>query len=103
MENSYIVILNVKVYTMNENDEIKESIVIKDSKIVYVGENIKAKEYITYAKKVINLEGKIVLPGFIDSHIHPPGTVLTELYEVSLYELNNLKYYKNKIKEILQK
>lgn len=101
MKNSYIVILNAKVYTMNENDEIKEAIVIKDSKIVYVGENIKAKEYITYAKQVINLEGKIVLPGFIDSHIHPPGTALTELYEVSLYELNNLKDYKDKIREFI--
>ncbi len=101
MKSSNIVIINAKVYTMNKYNEIKEAIVIKDSKIMYVGDNIKAKDYINSVTQVIDAKGKIVLPGFIDSHIHPPGTALTELYEVSLYELNNIQDYKDKIKEFI--
>lgn len=37
---------------------------IKGNKIVEMGEHLEAHE------KVVNLEGKIVAPGFIDLHVH---------------------------------
>ena len=39
----------------------------------------------------------------IDSHIHPPGTFLTELYEVSLYGLNLIEEYKEAIRTFIDK
>lgn len=36
--------------------------------------------------KVIDLKGKSVLPGFTDAHAHAPGTKLTELFDIYLYE-----------------
>ncbi len=96
------VIINAKVHTMNSDNEVKEALVIKDTKIIYVGSNEGAKEYINDNTQVMDLQGKIVFPGFIDSHIHPPGTALTELYEVSLYGLNSLDEYKEAIRRFIK-
>ena len=48
---------------------IKEAIVIKDGKFVFVGTTEEALERYE-AKEVIDLEGKTVLPGMGDSHLH---------------------------------
>jgi imidazolonepropionase len=51
---------------MNELGVIKKgSIAIKDDKILDVGSNLQYK-----AKNKIDAKGKIVLPGFVDSHTH---------------------------------
>ena len=78
-----LMVINGKVYTVNQNFDITESFVVKDGKILDVGDNniIKSKYK---AKKTINLKGKIILPGFIDAHCHFYGYG-KNLQEVSLY------------------
>ena len=102
MDNNNIVIINAKVYTIDNEDSIKEAIAIKNNKIVYVGNNEDINKYIKKETKVIDAKGNIILPGMIDSHIHPPGTALTELYEVSLYGLNTLEEYKEVIRVFIE-
>ncbi|WP_153971378.1 amidohydrolase [Romboutsia faecis] len=103
MDNNDIVIINAKVYTIDKEDSIKESIAIKNKKIIYVGNNKDINKYIKKDTKVIDAKGNIILPGMVDSHIHPPGTALTELYEVSLYGLNSIDEYKEAIRIFIDK
>lgn len=65
-----IIIKNAKVITVDEQDSICEAVAIKGNKIIYVGSDEGAEEYIGKATKVIDAKGKTVQPGFIDSHIH---------------------------------
>lgn len=59
-----------KVLTMNQSQSYAKAIAIKDDRIVRVGTNEEIKSFIGKKTKVINLKGKTVVPGFIDTHIH---------------------------------
>ncbi len=63
------IFINAKAYTLEAEGVCKEAIVIKDGKFAYVGTNDEALANYD-AKKVIDLEGKTVLPGMGDSHMH---------------------------------
>ncbi|WP_042347029.1 amidohydrolase [Bacillus massiliigorillae] len=65
-----IVFLNGEIITVDSKNNVMQSIAIKKNKIIAVGSNQEINSYIDDGTKVINLEGKTVLPGFIDSHLH---------------------------------
>jgi hypothetical protein len=47
-----------------------EALVVKNGKIIFVGTKDKASEFVGKSTRQINLEGKTLLPGFIDAHGH---------------------------------
>ncbi len=59
---------NAVVQTMDENNSVYEAVGIKDNKIAFLGNNHKVLEM--QAEKKIDLKGKLLLPGFIDTHLH---------------------------------
>jgi len=66
-----IVLRNGEVYTMEESMPWASAVVINGNKITAVLENDSdADAYIGANTRVIDLNGKFVLPGFIDSHVH---------------------------------
>ncbi len=65
------VYVNGKIYTVNENKDWAEAVAVKDGKIIFVGSDTDAEAYANDAAEVIDLEGKMMLPGFIDGHCHP--------------------------------
>jgi predicted amidohydrolase YtcJ len=62
--------INGKIYTLNPQQPIAETVVVVDNKILFVGSNQEAEKFIDASTKVINLNGKLMLPGFNDSHLH---------------------------------
>ncbi len=69
--NADMVLINGKVITVDEDDSIVEALAICDNKIVAVGTTEDIKQLAGPETKVIDLEGKTVMPGIIDSHTHP--------------------------------
>jgi len=65
-----IIIRNGRVLTVNQNNEIAEAVAIRGNQILAVGTNAELEAYQGPDTQVIDAEGKSVLPGFIDSHIH---------------------------------
>lgn len=61
---------NGKIYTSNEKQDMAEAVAIKDGKIIFVGSDKDVEEFINKDTKVINLQGRSVLPGFVDNHNH---------------------------------
>ena len=59
------------VVTVNEKDEIAEAVGIKGNKIVFVGKTEELKKLIDEKTILIDLKGRSLLPGLIDSHYHP--------------------------------
>jgi len=62
--------INGKIYTVNEKQPYSEAVVIERNKIKFVGSTSEARKYIDSQTEVIDLEGKLMLPGFNDSHLH---------------------------------
>ena len=48
-----------------------EALAIKGERIAFVGTEEDARKYISDATKVVDLDGKTLLPGFTDAHVHP--------------------------------
>lgn len=66
-----VVLRNGKIYTADKERSIKQAIALKGNTIVAVGSDADVWPVIGSGTKVIDLGGKLVLPGFIDTHIHP--------------------------------
>jgi predicted amidohydrolase YtcJ len=65
-----LILLNGNIITMNPKMPSAQAIAIKGDRIFCVGSNQEVKQYINEKTRVIYLEGKTVMPGFIDTHIH---------------------------------
>jgi predicted amidohydrolase YtcJ len=95
------VLNNGVVYTADEQDTVCQAVAIKGNKIIFTGSNQEVQDYIGKETRIIDLQGKTVLPGMIDSHIHPPGLSLSELYEVQLFNRNSIEGYIEAVKEFI--
>ena len=68
--------------TVDREDTITEAVAVKGKRILRVGTNEEVKKLINEETKVIDLKGKTLLPGFIDTHCHP-ALGGTEIFEVN--------------------
>ena len=76
-----LVLRNGKIATVDEEFSFEEAVAVQEERIVFVGKNEDVSSYIGPETKVIDLKGKLVLPGLIDSHAHiyNLGEQLTQL------------------------
>lgn len=65
-----IVFTNGNVRTIDKGNPRAEAVAILQSKILAVGTNSGLRQYIGKSTRVIDLKGKLLLPGFIDNHTH---------------------------------
>jgi len=67
------VYVNGNIYTVDEDFSKAQAIAIKGQYIVGVGSNEDVKGFVGESTKVIDLQGKTVIPGLIEGHMHYPG------------------------------
>jgi len=65
-----IILRGGKIITVDRNFSIKEALAIKDGRIIGVGSDREMRVLTGRRTKVIELRGRTVIPGLIDSHIH---------------------------------
>ncbi|SMD32687.1 hypothetical protein SAMN04488029_1038 [Reichenbachiella faecimaris] len=68
-----LVLFNGNIYTLNETEPKAEALAVTDGKIVYVGNNVNANQWVADTTQIIDLEGKTLTPGFIEGHGHLMG------------------------------
>ena len=69
-----LVMTGGKVLTVDENFSIHSALVVDEGLIVATGDNSLAEHY--RGEVVIDLQGKLLMPGFNDSHTHIRGRPL---------------------------
>lgn len=89
---------NGKVYTVDANRSIAAAVAVRDGRIVFVGADDEVTSYIGAATTVVDLRGRMMLPGMQDIHTHPieAGVEKMNLY---LGDLDNIDAYKAAIAE----
>lgn len=65
-----IVLRGGKIVTVDGAFSIKSAVAIRDGRFVAVGSDGEIRDYIGVHTQVIELAGRTVIPGLIDSHIH---------------------------------
>jgi hypothetical protein len=71
VEAADLILLNAKVYTVVSTQPWASAIAIQNGQITYVGDDQGARELIDSNTQVVNLKGRMILPGFHDIHVHP--------------------------------
>ena len=100
--NSTLMLRNGSIYTVHQDQPWAEAIVIRDGLIEYVGSNEGADPYINPDTLIIDLERKMVLPGFVDAHSHA-SHAMDLVGNISLYSGENLADYLQSIAEFIEK
>ncbi len=67
-----MLLINAKIYTMDSNNTIAEALAVKGDRIIGVG-SVKDLMKDFSSDKIIDLNGKTVIPGLIDGHAHILG------------------------------
>jgi predicted amidohydrolase YtcJ len=80
-----MVFRNGAIYTVDAARTWAEAVAVRGGRIIYVGSNGGARPLIGPRTAVIDLQGKMVLPSFHDSHVHPDSGI--ELDECYLFEM----------------
>jgi predicted amidohydrolase YtcJ len=59
------------VYTVDDQDSVRRALAVRAGRIVHVGDNAGAAALIGKATRVIDLQGRMLMPGLVDAHMHP--------------------------------
>lgn len=65
-----LIFINGVVHTMDKNKTTAEAVAVKGERVEFVGTNEEVLKLKTEDTKVVDLEGKTLVPGFNDSHMH---------------------------------
>lgn len=79
------VFVRAVVWTGDSAGRVASAFALKGGRILAVGSEPEVMRFAGRHTEVEDLRGAFVMPGFIDSHTHAPGTALSDLYDVSLY------------------
>jgi predicted amidohydrolase YtcJ len=85
-----LVLRGAAVYTAAPSRVPATAIAIREGRLVYIGPDSGVAGLIGRATRVLDLPGRMILPGFHDSHVHPVSSGI-ELGECNLSELAPLR------------
>jgi predicted amidohydrolase YtcJ len=65
------VLRNGYVYTVDGKDSVQQAVAVREGRIVYVGTDAGVAHLVGSRTQVIDLGGRMLMPGFVDGHMHP--------------------------------
>ena len=84
-----LVLHNGKIAAVDERFSVHSAMAVLDGRIVQLGNDLDILKRRGPQTTIINLKGKLVLPGLIDSHTHPIDAALTE-FDHPIPEMNTI-------------
>lgn len=82
------VIVNARIRTLDEGQPTATALALSGDRIVAVGNDDDIRALASAGTTIDNLEGRSILPGFVDAHLHWRGTSESRL-EIELYDLKS--------------
>ncbi len=76
--NADLILYNGKIITVDDDFAIAQAVAVKDDRIIAVGSNGEVRKLASSSTRSIDLKGKTVLPGLMDSHVHSTGASMYE-------------------------
>jgi len=73
-----LIAFNGRIVTVDADFSVAQAMAVQDGRIVAVGSNDEVLRLKDNDTEALDLEGRMVLPGLIDSHVHPCDAAMTE-------------------------
>ena len=93
-----LILFNAHIITIDDRRPRAQAVAIADGRILAVGNNDKVRALATADTRKINLDGKTVVPGFIDAHTHPAVAGRMHLRQVDC-DLRSIEAIQSAIRE----
>lgn len=90
------ILYNARIITVDDDFTVAEAVAIAGNRIVKVGSNREIRALATATTKLVDMGGKLVLPGFIDTHPHMIH-VGSGRARVSLFGVKSIEEIKQRI------
>jgi predicted amidohydrolase YtcJ len=87
-----LVFLNGDVYTVDAARSWAQAVAVQDGGIVAVGTDDEVRDLIGHGTEVVDLAGRMLLPGFQDAHVHPVGGGL-DMLQCDMHDLKTKEEY----------
>jgi hypothetical protein len=72
--NADLAFVNGQVYTVDAARRWANAVAVSNGRIVSVGTDADVRELVGGRAEVVDLDGRMLLPGFQDAHVHPPSS-----------------------------
>ncbi|XP_062175341.1 protein LONG AFTER FAR-RED 3 isoform X1 [Alnus glutinosa] len=96
-----LVVRNAVIFTSDDSLPFANSMAVRNGRILRVGNHSFVQEVAGHGTEELNLEGKVVVPGFIDSHVHLIFGGL-QMVRVELRGVNQKDEFVRKVKEAVR-
>jgi predicted amidohydrolase YtcJ len=93
------ILVNGKVITVDARSSVREALAIRDGHIVGLGTSAEMRKLVGPRSRLIDLQGRTVIPGLIDSHLHAIRAALSFSTEVNWIGVRTLKAALGRINE----
>lgn len=94
-----IILTQGKIISADAQDKIYQAMAVRDGKIIALGKSKDIQAWKGKQTQVIDLKGKAVIPGLIDSHMHAIRAALSYSTEVHWFGLNSIEAALGKLKQ----
>lgn len=102
--NTDYIFFNGKVHSVDKNDSIYDAVAISSNKIIAIGSNEEILKLADEKTEKVDLEGKSLIPGIIDSHVHTAVHGANSLaIDCRSPGISSIEDIKEKIKEVAKK
>ena len=71
-----LVLTNGKIFTVYKDQPWVSAVAIKDGRLIAVGNNDEIAHYIGGSTAKLDLEGRMAMPGIVDTHMHPDNVAM---------------------------
>jgi predicted amidohydrolase YtcJ len=81
--NADLILTGARIFTSNKQHPWAEAIAIKDGRFIYVGDTAGVSAYQSDSTHSVDLDGRLVIPGLVDSHAHPGYIAVEQFGEIA--------------------
>ncbi len=98
-EQADLILHNGHIYTVNDEMPKAGAVVVKSGKIVFVGAPEEAMSWKGRNTRLVDLDGRMMMPGFIEGHAHFMG----EGYAKLILDLNSVSSYEELVESVAER
>lgn len=94
-----MILVNGKILTLDERSSVQQALAVSDGRISSLGRSADIMKLAGRKTRVVNLRGRSVIPGLIDSHIHAIRAALSYSIEVNWIGASSLAEALSRIRD----